>query len=265
MPLLILTPRFTQDTQSLWKTAVDRSPAWDVHRLRTWRVPEEIKDTWHAHTGLAIYGEPLFCAGVAEQFGRVMLEPSFDWLANVPEEFLKRSVQFTLLKEARCLPGHYFIKPADDKCFPARVYGSALAFQDQVRVVPDNTPVLMSDPVDFEVEYRNFVMGNKVHTSACYLRLEDGKGVQWISKEAEMKSMLAFMESLLQHVDCGPPVVVDVGWIRGRGWGVVEANPVFGSGMYDCDPREVLDLLQYASVPIEESDLHRRWVPDRSG
>jgi hypothetical protein len=267
LPLLILTPRFTQDTNALWKTAVGLAPGWDVYRLRTWRVPEEIKDTWHAETGLAIYGEPLFCAGVAEQFDRVLLEPPFEWLSRVPEDYLKRSVQFTTLKDARVLPGRSFIKPADDKCFPARVYGSALDFQDQVALLPDSTPVLISELVTFEVETRNFVMAGAVRTSSCYARLDDGKNVKWISKEVEMKSMQRFMMDLLRHpeVESSQPIVIDVGWIRGRGWAVIEANPMFGSGIYDCDPKVVLDLLQYTSVPIGESAAYSRWIPDRSG
>jgi len=267
VPLLVLTPRFTQDTNSLWRTAVGMSPGWDVYRLRTWRVPQEVKETWHAQTGLAIYGEPLFCAGVAEQFGRALLEPPFDWLTRVPGDFLKRSVQLLSLREARVLPGRSFIKPADDKCFTAKVYGSALDFQDQVRLLPNSTPVLLSEPVVFESEFRNFVMARTVRTSSCYSRLDDGKSVQWISKEAEMKSMQRFMMDLLRfpEVECDWPVVIDVGWIRGRGWAVVEANPMFGCGVYDCDPKVVLDLLQYTSVPLGESAEYKRWVPDRLG
>jgi hypothetical protein len=267
LPLLVLTPRFTQDTNALWRAAVKLSPAWDVYRLRTWRVPDEVKETWHANTGLAIYGEPLFCAGVAERFDRVLIEPPFDWLTRVPSDFLKRSVQFLTLKDARILPGRSFIKPADEKCFPAKVYGSALDFQDQTRLLPNSTPVLMSEPVVFESEFRNFVMASTVRTSACYSRLDDGKCVQWISKEAEMKSMQRFMADVLSHrqIESDLPVVIDVGWIRDRGWAVIEANPLFGSGIYDCNPKVVLDLLQYTSVPIGESAAYGRWIADRTG
>jgi hypothetical protein len=37
--------------------------------------------------------------------------------------------------------------------------------------------------------------------------------------------------------------VVDVGIMRGRGWGVIEANPAFGAGIYGCDPAAVLRVL----------------------
>jgi hypothetical protein len=41
MPTLILTPRFTEDAQALWRAATQLG--WDVERLRSWQVPEELR------------------------------------------------------------------------------------------------------------------------------------------------------------------------------------------------------------------------------
>jgi ATP-grasp domain, R2K clade family 2 len=41
MPTLILTPRFTDDAQALWRAAIQLG--WSVERLTSWRVPEELR------------------------------------------------------------------------------------------------------------------------------------------------------------------------------------------------------------------------------
>ena len=58
-----------------------------------------------------------------------------------------------------------------------------------------------------------------------------------------------------------PAVVLDVGYITGRGWGVVEANAAWGSGLYGCDPAAVLHVLQRACIAGDRvTDADRRWV-----
>ena len=41
MPTLIFTPRFTDDSQALWKAAGDMG--WTTERLGGWRVPEHLR------------------------------------------------------------------------------------------------------------------------------------------------------------------------------------------------------------------------------
>lgn len=41
--------------------------------------------------------------------------------------------------------------------------------------------------------------------------------------------------------------VVDVGIIQDRGWAVVEQNAACCSGIYGCDPEEVLEVVRYSS------------------
>ena len=62
-----------------------------------------------------------------------------------------------------------------------------------------------------------------------------------------------------------PAVVIDVGKISGSGWAVVEANPVFGSGIYKCDPIKVLPVLARSLVPVQKiSQSDRQWVIQRN-
>jgi hypothetical protein len=41
MPTLVLTPRYTEDAQALWRAA--GRLGWDVQRLTTWHIPEDLR------------------------------------------------------------------------------------------------------------------------------------------------------------------------------------------------------------------------------
>jgi hypothetical protein len=43
-------------------------------------------------------------------------------------------------------------------------------------------------------------------------------------------------------------VVLDVGVIGERGWAVIETNAAWGSGIYGCDPKAVLQVIRRACV-----------------
>jgi hypothetical protein len=86
MPTLILTPRFTDDAQALWRAA--NRLGWEVERLTSWRAPEGLRNV----TDPVLYLEGLFGPALAEQFGLRLLEPPDDWLPRLPEEYRKRWV-----------------------------------------------------------------------------------------------------------------------------------------------------------------------------
>ena len=97
MTVLILPPRFTVDSNSLWEAANDE---------------------------IVFYGEPMFAGVVADGLPIALLEPPLDWLTTIPQSLLGRGVRFTTLGEARRLERPSFVKPADDKCFKPRVFDS---------------------------------------------------------------------------------------------------------------------------------------------
>lgn len=260
MPTLILPPRYTEDANAIRKAAIDAD--WEVERLVGWRAPEWLRDA-----DPVLYGEPLFAAVVADSLELALIEPPFHWLTTVPSEWLRRDVRFITLAEAR-KEGHAFIKPADDKCFTARVYDSGSELPDS-GVLPDATPVLVSEPVAWSVEFRCFVLERELVTLSPYLRdgelcrADDGS---WPATDAEVHEAKAFLGAVLadNRVSLPPAVVVDVGMITGRGWAVVEANAAWGSGIYGCDPSGILEVLRRASVrcdSVKEEDT--AWLPVR--
>lgn len=241
MPTLILTPRFTEDAQTLWRTACQLG--WAVERLTSWRVSDELKSV----PDPVLYLEALFGPTLAEQFGLQLLEPTVDWLPNLPEEYRKRRVVLATLHAARLITEPAFIKPPNDKSFPARAYiGSELPHGYD----PDS-PVLVSEIVVWEKEFRCFVLDRQPKTVSVYLRNgELQRDNEFVATESELADATAFVQTVLadDRVPLPRATVLDIGVIAGRGWAVVEQNAAWGSGIYGCDPEQVLEVLRHAAV-----------------
>src|SRR5262249_11244792 len=117
MPTLILSPRYSDDSITLRRAAI--ALGWDVMRLASWRPPEDFEPEEPV-----LFGEPLFNSAVAEQLGLVVIEPAEDFLVRLPREYAGRDVRLMTAAAARALPGPVFLKPPNQKTFPARVYPS---------------------------------------------------------------------------------------------------------------------------------------------
>lgn len=237
MPTLILSPRFTEDSQLLWRAANELG--WDVERLASWSVPESLRDL----PDPVVYVEALLAPHVAKQLGLRLTEPPDDWLSTLPKEYRLREVQLGTLGEARRHSGVHFVKPPNVKSFLARVYRANELPAD----FDDATPVLVAEVVAWEMEFRCFVLDRQLRTHSIYLRRgELQKEAQFASTPEEIDAMRRFVDRMLADPRVVLPraVVLDVGEIEGRGWAAVELNAAWGSGIYGCDPVEVLQVLR---------------------
>jgi hypothetical protein len=256
MPTLVLPPRYTSDTIAVGRAAA--VAGWAVERLAGWRVPE-----WLGGEDVVLYGEPLFASVVAADLNVALLGPPFDWLPSLAPTYRRRDVRSATLEDARLLACPTFVKPADEKCFPPSVIHSGLDLPGQ-DVLPGTTPVLLAEPVRWEVEFRCFVLDRRVVTTSVYLRhgeLAQSADGTWADDRTG--AAREFAESVCSDPVVGlpPAVVVDVGLIEGRGWAVVEANAAWGSGIYGCDPSAVLASVQRSCVRADRvSENDRRWV-----
>jgi hypothetical protein len=261
MPTLVLPSRYTSDTIRLWKAALELG--WTAERLQDWHPPAGLRER-----DPVLYGEPMFAVAVAEALGLALVEPTLDWLTSLPPGYLNRQVRFLTFGEVEQIGHTAFFKPADDKCFPAAVYVSGTALRD-LYDLPAAIPILISDPVEWEVEYRCFIADGVVRALSPYLR--DGELVEtedgdWSAPSSEFEDAKAFASMVLADpaVPFPPAVVLDIGIIRGRGWSVVEANPAWSSGIYGCSSREVLAVIQRACVKhstVRPED--RPWILSR--
>ena len=78
----------------------------------------------------------------------------------------------------------------------------------------------------------------------------------------ETAAARGFAETVVRaaNVECPPAFVLDVGYIKGQGWAVVEANECWASGIYYCDPIKVLGALRQACIPDNpRADAHVKW------
>jgi hypothetical protein len=225
-------------------------------------VPE-----WLRGQDVALFGEPLFAAVVADELGLVLLEPPFDWLSTLAAEYRQREIRYATLREARQLREAAFVKPADDKCFLAGVFPSGVQLPGE-DVLPGSTPVLIAEPVRWEVEFRCFILEREVVTLSPYLRqgeLAQSPDGNWDDTRTELARTFAQQVLSDEAVALPPAVVMDVGIIEGRGWAVVEANAAWGSGIYGCDPAAVLRVVRRACLPQDQVPANdRRWVVERS-
>lgn len=242
-PTLVLPPRFSDDSNALWRAAI--ALGWNIERLQGWRLPESF--SLQPLQQVAIYGESLWANFVAEQLGVHLYEPPLDWLAKLPLEFVGRRVEFATLNEAREKSFPLFVKPAGEKAFEARVYNSAqdLPLDDDQQ---ESLWVLTSDVVQWKAEYRFFILNKRIKAGSSYWRGEGSTLVDgaYQAPPDEFQAASDFVKKLLRgkrHGFAGAGAVIDVGLIRGFGWAVVEANPAFGAGIYGCDPKRVLPVV----------------------
>ena len=84
-------------------------------------------------------------------------------------DYRRRDVRLTTLGEARQLRHPAFVKPADDKCLPPAVAATGADLPGD-EILPAGTPVLVAEPVRWEVEFRCFVLDRRVVTLSAYLR-----------------------------------------------------------------------------------------------
>lgn len=235
-PTVLLSQRFSSDSNDVWKAAVKRG--WGVHRAIRYLLPDPLPEQVFA------YGEVSFCDIMAERAGLGLLDPPDHWLATLPADLLKRSVSFCDASRLHLWGSRSFFKPSNDKVFSAGVYERGADVP--TKYVDPGCPCLVSEVVAFDVEYRCHVLDGAITRMAFYRMIS----VEEHEVEADAR---AFAERVLAgHAHELPSaVVLDVGRIEGRGWAVVEANQAHASGIYgDADAGPVLDCALRSAGPM---------------
>lgn len=259
MPTLLLSPRYTADSRALRAAAM--RIGWDCVRLADWRIPD-----WVAERDLVCYGEPLLAEVIVETLPYALLEPSASWLPALPRAYTRREVRLMTLGQARRHVERAFFKPAGTaKPFPAAIRASGAELHGPGAMRAD-VPVLVQEPVVWDLEVRCFVLDRRVATCSPYLRrgqllaTPDGR---WPAEEAEIEEALGFVRTVLADpaVRVPPAVVIDVGTISGDGWAVIEANAAWASGLYGCDPAAVLPVVRRATIRRDAlANEDRPWI-----
>lgn len=244
---IILSPRFSSDSQDLWNAA--RKSGWNIHRAINYKEPEDISDC-------CVYGEIFTCDIMADRCGISLLDPPDYFLSKLDYKYRKRDIV--------CCHKHYaehcfnefgskvFVKPANDKVFQYGVYHN---FNDiPLRYVDGSCPIIMSAVVSWETEVRLYCLDGKVSTLGAYRYIGD------VAEEQELKEAEEFgNEVLSKYKEILPSaVVLDVGRIFGvDGWAVVEANQAYASGIYaEADAEKILEIVYRSAGRYDKVSKH---------
>ncbi|MYW67470.1 ATP-grasp domain-containing protein [Streptomyces sp. SID8379] len=243
MTFLAVTPHPTPTRELLADAAARRG--LDVVELSAGEGAAALRGRAGGH----YYGGPALAASVVEDLGVALLEPADSWLTGLPREFTGRTVTAGTFAQARRLTGPAFVKPPTDKSFPAAVYADGGALPDGPH--PDS-PVQISDVVEWVAEFRLFVLDGCVLTGsqyATYGRLDAVPLAGHPRRSAVLDFAGRFLAAGGDTLPSG--VVLDVGLLGGgRGWAVVEANMPWFSTVYAADPGRALDVVLRAAGPV---------------
>jgi hypothetical protein len=257
MPTLILSPRYSQDSNDLLRAINRTKGEWGSYRAIRYQPPDLDDDC-------CVFGEVLFCDIMAERMNLGLLEPPPDWLITMGARFgpdvLKRWVMACSADALKEVQTRAFFKPASDKVFQYGIYekGSDVP----LRHVDPKCPCLVSEVVDFDIEVRLYLLNRKVLAYDYYRLIGETTGEN--TEEKAYAGAIEFITTILESsidLDLPSAVVVDVGHMEGRGWGLVEANALFASGLYgrvQGNPEVLFDALLRASGPrskVPEADL----------
>ena len=233
---LILTPRQTPDAQLLWLAAVARG--WSVIRANSrWQLERNPVGE------CVIYGEGMFVEYLCAELGLQTWRLPKNWLVDLPWELRQRHVRRDECLDVTAELGYpLFLKPDDVKGFPARVYESA---DDLAPDIAPEDRVMGASVVNWLDEYRCFVKDNAVLTVSKYAQFGE---LALAGTSDELAEATEYATGILRSPAVGivKSSVIDVGRIAGVGWAVVEANPTWASGLYECDPSQALDAVAWA-------------------
>ncbi len=242
LPTLVLSPRYTPDSQALWRAAIQRG--WHVQRLTHWTEPPPVP----INAPVVLYLEGGLAHPIAEALGLKLPEPPDNWLPQLSMQYRQRQIRLTTMEAAQALlPA--FVKPPNDKRFPAKVYMP----NDELPAEAADLPVLVAEVVVWEKEFRCFVLDRQLRTASLYARYAAPQDeADFASTAEEYAELKQFLQRLFDDalVELPRAVVIDVGVIEGRGWAVVELNAAWGAGIYGCDPAQVLEVVRYATEPL---------------
>ncbi|MBN9120498.1 MAG: ATP-grasp domain-containing protein [Planctomycetes bacterium] len=220
--------------------AAAEGAGWSVLAADVDQVPATVPEP-------AVYVTTDCAVATAEALDLALLEPSFDLLTRVPDRFLRRQVEAATFGDLDRLQGRTFVKPADplDKWFDAGVYADVRDIRTHGHSRPD-APVLLSEPVEWSVELRYFVLEGKAVAGSPYI--SHGRPAwRWHANQPSAVPVagLAVVEGVCAAMagELPPAFVLDVGRIDDRGWAAVEFNPVWSAGLLDADPRAILPAL----------------------
>jgi len=192
---------------------------WESYVINeSWKVP-----TNHLGKSGIIYGAGIngtfFCDHISSQMNWKIYQNSPSWVADLPDFFLKRNVDFMKVADVyrSNLSKSKVIRTADGfKRKPVKIDSGREISKFGFAPYSIDEGVLVSDDIDCLTEASVLVSKEKV------VQIVYNYGIS--IKDEDPTS---FVETLLRCVDAAPSFVLDIGYIRNRGWAVLDHHPVW--------------------------------------
>jgi hypothetical protein len=182
-----------------------------------------------------LYGPDAFCLVVAQILGVKLMSPDDALLATLGQQFLNRNVTLTDLGQVQSFEFPLFVKPVVPKLFRANVYDDAESLSCECKGLETETRLLTSEPVEIVGESRAFVLNGSVATGSMY----EGAG--------NIDEAISIANTVASTYPLPDTYVVDLAFIRDRGWSILEFNASWGAGLNGCDPEQVVRCLEHAT------------------
>jgi len=187
------------------------------------------------------------------------------WLDGVPDELKQRSVATLTAKEVLNMVNdpHAFWKFAEAKSneFIAQPY-SLEYVKDFIssNKVPSDSFMQFSGHIEIVNEYRFFVVYGEVVASSLYVSHDEQGNSQTIYDGAivdtqELKQATRFIVDALSQLDIPDSLVIDVAKTK-KGFAILEANPSWCSGWYNCEINSVAKAI-YVSNRV---NISSKWL-----
>jgi hypothetical protein len=191
-----------------------------------------------------VYGDGLTARIVAEKYGLDLIAPEKDWLVNLSRDYTRRFIETCLYKDLMVPNAPKFIKCSDTKWFYPGIFYEKMPVAEGIS---DDEMLLVQEPVDFLYEFRYFILDNEIRTGCQYKRMGVASSTpsgSWITDPWLEKDARDFLNEFLKKQEVPKAVVIDVGMVKDRGLAIIEANPAYASGIYSCNPRQVLEVVE---------------------
>lgn len=223
------------------------------------------------------YGTIAFTDLVDQELGLNLADvPMWSLMDEMPSFLTRRNCGCDSIKNIaqRLENESLFVKPVREKEFEARVYIGPKELPDYLSA---NSLAIWSDPVTYEMEVRSFVLNGKRLDSSPYMvdmepiEIIEPDDTYWDKAEFAISNSRNFpfghffemVDGLntffdmweifepCKGLDLPSTYVLDLGYREGR-WEVIEFNNAHSSGLYDCDPVDVLKCIEASPQPKKE-------------
>lgn len=238
---LLLHFRADCNTNDIWKAAIQNG--WSTERVHDHNVRAACEGADYVR----YYGNTLHADRIKGDLPVRFLP--IDLTVLVKTSLTKRHTvlcSFSEIGRVRDEWGYkpLFIKPAQEKWFPAKVYQPNEMPAPEGGTLPSDW-VYIQEPVDMINEVRCFCLDGKILT-ASYYRIGHEYcplGTDEVDRPKVLDEMVA---ELAPHYPRG--VVLDFAYTSRAEWTYLEPNEAFASGIYGCDSARCLEVIEASQV-----------------